>query len=84
MSAAPDQPRPCDLCGAARAPFGYTLPGGRAAQKKGQRPLWSCLACRPVAEDRRATALERFGPSRFAPGGTHDPRKKSPHPSLFD
>jgi len=50
----------CDLCGAANAAYGFQRPGGRAAQKPGTRPLWSCgaPACLDQARARAAAATQ--------------------------
>lgn len=53
--------RPCDICGASNAPFGYAPPGLRSL-KPGQRPLQACAnpSCRIAAEARRDAALDPF------------------------
>ncbi|MFN3646259.1 MAG: hypothetical protein ACK4S2_07055 [Gemmobacter sp.] len=61
---------PCTICGAGPAPFGYRLPGPRAALPPGRRGyLWACAAHRSAAEARRDAALTISAP---------------PQPGLFD
>jgi hypothetical protein len=74
----PPEPRPCDICGASRAPFGFQLPGGRAAQRPGTRPLFACRGCRAAAQARLEAALEKARPGR----GKIRPAKAQA--SLFD
>lgn len=55
---------PCDICGAAEAPLGFQRPGGRAAQRPGTRPLWSCPApaCAAAARQRWLAAQDSAAP----------------------
>jgi hypothetical protein len=53
--------RACDLCGAARAPFGFAPPPRLGIPVR--RPIWTCgaRACRAAAEARVAALLARHG-----------------------
>lgn len=80
---APRPPRafPCDLCGAANAPFGFQRPGGRKAQAPGTRPLWACPDCRAAAAERaRKATVARLGEREILPAA----RRKRRPPDLFD
>jgi len=62
MAAAPGPrpPLPCDFCGARIAPFGTAPPP--AAGIAVRRPIWTCAACRPKAEARRAALIAAHDP----------------------
>jgi hypothetical protein len=82
----PQNPRPCDICGAAIAPFGYAPHGGRKALRPGQRPLMACAdpACRALAEDRKAQADAGPLPPKPRRAAPQAPAAPAPQPSLFD
>ena len=62
--------RPCAICGAANAPFGFRYPGGRRAQPIGKGTLWVCGAHRAEGESRWRAATQ---PKQRRAAGTAAP-----------
>lgn len=51
--------KPCAICKAPRACWGYRYPGPRSAIPEGRKGyLWACTNCRPSAEARWLAATQ--------------------------